>query len=149
LWILRKWWRRSFLTLPGDQQIDEFADDVDREEERREPDIEERRGQQGHGQEGALPLPGKRKDSIRVVTQILQQPFGSGGSRLDVLLMQVRHRPIVCCAIIAVAVPVSIFSVRDIARDLLDLLTSPFLTHLCGVLGGMPVAIANLPLTPH
>jgi hypothetical protein len=71
-------------------------------------DIEERRGQQGHRQERALPLPGKRTNSLRVVTQILQQPFCSGGARLGVLNGQVRHRPMVCCALIAVSVPVSL-----------------------------------------
>jgi transcription initiation factor IIF auxiliary subunit len=34
-------------------------------------------GQQGHRQERALSLPGKRKDSVRVVTQILQEPVVS------------------------------------------------------------------------
>jgi hypothetical protein len=49
--------------LARDQQVHRLADDVDREEKRRDPRIEERRRSAGHRQERALPLPGKRKDS--------------------------------------------------------------------------------------
>jgi hypothetical protein len=62
LWIAIFWWRRRRHHLAGDQKVDNFAGDVDREEKRREPCIEERRRQQGHRQERALPLPGKRKE---------------------------------------------------------------------------------------
>jgi hypothetical protein len=93
--------------LAGDQQIHDLADDVDREEKRREPDIEERRGQERHRQEGALRCQ-VSAHSIRVVTQILQQPFVPDiGFVRDMPIGQVRHVPLSCCAFIAVSGPVS------------------------------------------
>jgi hypothetical protein len=94
--------------LAGDQQIHDLADDVDREEQRGEPDIEERRRSAAPWTGRCPALPGERKDSIRVVTQILQQPFGSGGRRLDVPARAGPSSAYLGCALIAVVVPVSV-----------------------------------------
>jgi hypothetical protein len=88
--------------LARHQQVHRLADDVDREEQHRHPRIEECAGQQCHRQERALSLPGKRKDSVRVVTQILQEPVAiTAHSRRDVPVGQGRHVPISSCALIA------------------------------------------------